>query len=53
MTQNEEGKLIETYDGLKIMEEMTEFTYLGAVISNDGKNIKNIKNKINKSRDLI
>ena len=52
VTHNEEGKLVETYDGLKIMEEKTGLTFLGAVISNDGKNNKNIKNKIDKSRGL-
>ena len=31
-----------------VVEEVTEFTYLGDIISSDGKNTKNIKNRISK-----
>ena len=31
-----------------IVEEVTKFTYLGDIISSDGKNTKNIKNRISK-----
>ena len=33
----------------RIMQEVTELSYLGDVVSNDSKNYKNIKNRISRS----
>ena len=35
------------------MEQVGEVTYLGEIISDDGKNTKNIKNRINKGQGII
>ena len=47
--ENGDGKqtLKDIYDGKKIMKEVTEKKYLGDIISNDGKNDKNIKDRTN------
>ena len=49
--ENGDGKqtLKDIYDGKKIMKEVTEKKYLGDIISNDGKNDKNIKDRTNKA----
>ena len=42
VTHNIEGKIIETFEGKTNMQEVQEMLNLGAVISCDGKNSKNI-----------
>ena len=42
-------ELNDVYDGKKAMKEVSEKKYLGDIISDDGKNQKNIKDRTNKS----
>ena len=48
-THNQDGDITEKYDGKSVMENVEEILYLGAVISCDGKNFKNIIHKRNKA----
>ena len=41
-------RIEDTCEGEDIMEEKDEERYLGDVISNDGRNLKNIKARVNK-----
>ena len=49
VTHNIEGTIIETFEGKTNMQEVQEMLYLGAVISCDGKNSKNIIHKQNRA----
>ena len=56
LNKNEEKGTIEIndkYTGEELMEEIEEAKYLGDVISNDGKNIKNIKSRVNKGKGIV
>ena len=44
-----EDDLVDDYDGLQKMDEVTDEKYLGDVLSADGKNLKNITTRRNKS----
>jgi hypothetical protein len=47
------NKINDVYDGRKHMKEVSDKKYLGDIISHDGKNQKNIKDKTNKSMGNI
>ena len=47
------GKLEETCIGEEIMEEKSEEKYLGDIISNDGRNLKNIKARVSKGKGIV
>ena len=47
------GKLEETCIGEDIMEEKNEDKYLGDIISNDGRNLKNIKARVSKGKGIV
>ena len=49
VTHNTEGTIIETFEGKTNIKEVKEMLYLGAVISCDGKNSKNILHKQNRA----
>ena len=46
---DEDGHLIEKYEGQLIMKPVSEQKYLGIVLSKDGSNIKNIEAKRNRA----
>ena len=46
-------RLVETYEGKKAMEEVSEWVYLGCVISNQANNLGQIRNVKNKSIGTI
>ena len=46
---DEDGHLIEKYEGKLIMKPVSEQKYLGFVLSKDGSNIKNIEAKRNRA----
>ena len=48
-----EIKIEDTCDGDEIMEEKDSERYLGDVIAKDGKNIKNIKARVNKGTGIV
>ena len=48
-----EMEMKDIYDGEYTMEEKSEEKYLGDVISNDGRNIKNIKARIAKGTGIV
>ena len=51
-----EGESLELQDqfvGEEIMEESQEEKYLGDIISNDGRNMKNIKSRVNKGKGIV
>ena len=53
---NNENKYIEikdTFEGKKEMEEKSEEKYLGVIISKDGKNMKNIKDRVAKGTGIV
>ena len=41
------------YLGEEVMEEKDEEKYLGDIISKDGQNLKNIKAKVNKGKEIV
>ena len=45
----EKDEQIDKYIGKEVMKNVEEKTYLGHIIQNDGKNVKNITDKINKA----
>ena len=45
--------LEDKYTGENIIEETTEEKYLGDIISNDGRNIKNIRSRIAKGKGIV
>ena len=45
--------LEENFVGEKELEEKTEEKYLGDIISNDGRNLKNIKSRIEKGKGIV
>ena len=45
--------LEDKYTGEEIIEETSEEKYLGDIISNDGRNIKNIRSRIAKGRGIV
>ena len=54
--RNEKNGTIEIKDeyvGEEIMENITEEKYLGDIVSHDGRNIKNIKARVNKGKGII
>ena len=46
-------KIGDTVVGEELMEDKTEEKYLGDVISNDGRNIKNIKARVGKGKGIV
>ena len=55
VTEVETGKIEEKdeYDGLHAMEEVNSEKYLGDILSNDGKNTKNINARKNRGIGLV
>ena len=54
--RNEEtgiGEIEDVCEGKVVMEEKTEEKYLGDVISTDGRNIKNVKARIEKGKGIV
>ena len=51
--ESEETKYKDLYDGENIMEQKEEDRYLGDIISVDGKNIKNIRARVNKGTGIV
>ena len=46
-------KYIDIFEGENIMEEKESEKYLGDVISKDGRNLKNIKSRVNKGKGIV
>ena len=46
-------KIEDVFDGEEIMEEKEDERYLGDVISQDGRNLKNIKSRVNKGTGIV
>ena len=46
-------KIEDVFDGEEIMEEKKDERYLGDVISRDGRNLKNIKSRVNKGIGIV
>lgn len=51
----ETGNVIieDSYTGEEDMDDVEEDKYLGDIISNDGRNIKNIKSRVNKGKGIV
>ena len=48
-----ENEIEDKYVGDEIMEDTDDEKYLGDIISNDGRNIKNIKARVNKGKGIV
>ena len=53
VTANSKIKLVDAYDGKADIENVNDQIYLGEVISNNGKNSKNIKEKLSRGQGAI
>ena len=45
--------IIESFNGEEVIKESLHEKYLGQIISSDGTNVKNVKNRSNKGRGLV
>ena len=52
-SENGENKIGDICIGTEVMEEKKDEKYLGDIISNDGRNLKNIKARVHKGRGIV